>query len=514
MADNRVFDPFFRKSVIQEIKNNDNKERKKNAWKRLEVYKDRQDQFVEEKLKKEFGEQTTKEMRKITSINLTKKIVDKQASIYLNEPERIFPGSSVDEEIHIKNLYEESKANVKLKKSNKILKLQDQSCLMVIPKEGIIQLRPLHPHQYDVIPSSQDPEKASIYVLNILDKAEYLKGSDNINQKIADPEDYKESLERFIWWTDGVNFETDNEGNIIPPNVVSSNVLQNGMIINPIGTLPFIDIATDKDLEFWVRQGKNKVEFSIDFAALMSDLWTIIKLQGYAQAVVVAEEKPENIITGPTRVLFLKATSTTQIQPSFQFISPSPDVQAALEALNATISLFLTAEGLDPKIISGKSESEKFSSGVERLLAMIEKFEATKDDLDLYKWIEQKLFNLFRLWNNVLQGTDFFIEKLKGPIISDNTEIVVNFSKPEIIKTQEDIENSVIRRLKESLITKKEAIMELRGIDEKQAEEIIKMMDEESLNNIKKAKTLMGGFNGEDQGDDEGQREIQPSGDV
>lgn len=505
MPDARVFDKSFRAEVLTEIRGDENKLRKREAWRRYEVYRDRQDEFVELKLKKEFGEKSVSEIRKITSINLTKRICNKQASIYSIQPKRTWT-EATDEEIKlIEAHYKCSKINVKLKKANKYYKLMDQCAMYVVPKFGEICAKVLTPHQYDVVPSEEDPERGSIYILNTFDKSDFEINYDDKNQKIADTEDYKKTLQRFVWWTDEVNFITDGHGEVMAPPIDSPNAvvggLANGMLKNPIGLLPFIDIAWEKDFEYWCRMGKNKVDFNIDFSTILSDWATVSKLQGYAQAVVVSEEPPNNMLVGPTRVVHLKVTSTTTVEPKFQFVAPAPDLASTLDGIKMLLSLFLTAEGLDPKTISGTTEGEKFSSGIERLLSMLDQFEATRDDFDLFEWVEEQKFILFKEWNNNLQGTDFFREELVGPRFGDKMKESILFAKPEVVQTRSEQEDSVIKRLDKGLITFIEAIMELRGVTEDEAKDISENIEGEKdvrLKNIQERMSASGiGVGGE-----------------
>jgi len=90
MAELMIEDQGFRKNVIDEILGDENRRRKEDAKTRFEVYRDRQERFVLEKLREMFDPTTVKEMRKITSINFTKRIVNEKASIYKDPPERLF----------------------------------------------------------------------------------------------------------------------------------------------------------------------------------------------------------------------------------------------------------------------------------------------------------------------------------------------------------------------------------------------------------------------------------------
>ncbi len=193
MAELRIEDAGWRKAQLDEILNDENRKRKEDSKIRFEVYRDRQDRFVKQKLTEMFDAQTVKEMRKITSINFTKRIVNEKASIYNTPPERLFIDKS-GKEIKEKNLeqitalYDNASANVRLKRSNQYFKLEDQCAIQIWPRDGIIDMRVLAPHHYDVIADPMNPEIGKIYVLSVMDEDQLPlhKDQDNHNQGIAD----------------------------------------------------------------------------------------------------------------------------------------------------------------------------------------------------------------------------------------------------------------------------------------------------------------------------------------
>ena len=141
-----------------------------------------------------------------------------------------------------------------------------------------------------------------------------------------------------------------------------------------------------KDFEYWVREVHNVVPFTIDLGVHISDTSDINRLQGYSQSVISSVDQPSVQNLGPHRSLWLQQDPNSDVQPTFQFVSPSPDLNASIKLLETYINLFLTSNGIYPKTVSGTADAPRFGSGLERLLAMIEKFEATKDDITLFRW--------------------------------------------------------------------------------------------------------------------------------
>jgi hypothetical protein len=116
-------DIAVRKQIIDEILGAENRKRKEEHLKRYEIYRERQLAFVEDQLRQEFSSDTVNEMRKISSINLGKRIIDELASIYRNAPTRHFQTNagelSEQQTKQCENLYQYSNANVKFKRANK-----------------------------------------------------------------------------------------------------------------------------------------------------------------------------------------------------------------------------------------------------------------------------------------------------------------------------------------------------------------------------------------------------------
>jgi hypothetical protein len=386
MANLDLTSPAIRKSIVEEITSEENKRRKAESLKRFEILSGRQEKYIVDKLRSEFSLKTVNEMRKITSVNIAQRVVNEQASIYKAEPHREFSDLSEEQDAHVENIYKYAKANVQFKKANKVFKANSQAIMQVVPSDGIISFRVFWPHQVDVIPDEMNPEKAYAVILSVFDKYQYLVGdsgsndlanvskttglatssyTDGTNQKIGDPDDYAElASKRFEVWTNELNFIMDGHGNVVSGPEVE----------NPIGKLPFVDIYVDKDFEYWVRRPNNAFDFTIDQGAMLCDIATIIKLQGYAQAVISAEKAPQDMTIGPNHILFLEQNQSNAVQPKFEFVSPSPDLGNTLQFYDSLLRVFLSSIGADPRTVSGSLEAKTFSSGIERLLATIERF--------------------------------------------------------------------------------------------------------------------------------------------
>lgn len=479
----------YRLQIIKEINGEENKQRKAESLKQYEIFNDRMNQYVVEYLRKQFSATTVREMPVISSINLPKRIVTQEASIYKQEPEREFQAEETVEE-QLELIYDDMAFDAKMLKANQVYKLQNQACVMIIPKNGKLLTRVLYAHQYDVVPMANDPEAAEAYIISTFDKSLYVKNdpgggnptgytngtrkvnSDQINQAIADQDDWKDD-ERYIVWTKDLHFVMDGKGNILGEDVASP--------LAEYQLLPFVDIAADKDFEFFVRSGQSLTDFGVQYCGALSDLGNIVKLQSYSQAWLSGSKElmPENIVVGVNSILKLPVDPNDKVETKFGFASPNSDLAGASNYVEMILANFLTARGLDPKSISGKGEVSKYSSAAERYLAMIEKFEASKADFSLFKWAEEQAFQIIKAWINVLTGTGVLDYDLVQ--IPEDVKMFIKFAEPNLVQSRGEKLDAIQKEIELGLMSRTEGIMELRDVDKDKALEIAAEIDADML---------------------------------
>ena len=489
-----LLDASVRKQVLQDIKSEDNHNRKRDQQKRHDVYNGQQDVYILERLRREFDQKTVDEMRKILSINLSKRMIDEKSSVYMREPKRTFSRRSgepltEDQIAFLESLYESLPVNRVMKKANVLYNLHDQCTVMFIPDmKGGYKLRAISPIHYDVVPSVNDPEQAHAVILNVWDKDLYgtvrsgngeptqlnrYKGNDRANQSIADDDDRKAAFERYIVWTKDIHFVMDGNGKIIKE-----------VVPNEIQELVFIDVAQDdKDFQFFVRRGSQEVDFNLDFGMILSDFSNIIKLQGHGQAVIASEKIPNNMVIGPNHVLHLKLDpNRPDLSPRFEFITPNANLDGIQNFLESILNLHLTSDGQDPALISASGEKQKFNSGLDRLLAMITKFEATRDDFDVFSRVEDQLLVLISKWSNAYQdvtGDGELDPQFKGPQLPDDLQVDVEYVEPEAVQTKSEKEESLNQARENGYKSRIDVLMEMNGVDRDKAIEIAQQIDED-----------------------------------
>lgn len=485
-----ILNDDVRKKILEEIHSRENFERKKKAFIQFDIFNDNQHRYVYEYLRSQFSENTLKEMPIISSINLARRIVLQEASIYKKKPKREFYGVTDEQANTIEDLYLRADMNKRLNKANELFRLLKQCFIYAVPVDGEIAIRVLAPFQVDVVPNELNPEKADAYIVSAFDRKELQRewklpplnasnlspvypglgySTDSKNNTIADPEDDLED-ERFVVWTRELNFVMNGKGEILSDDVS-----------NPIGIVPIIEVSSEKNLTFWHEAGQSVTDFSVQFNAALSDLANVVRMQGWGQAWLKGPKDllPESIVVGVNKILKLPIDVNNNIQTDFGFSTPNPDLAGSMQFIESLLAMFMSSRGIDPKTVSGKLDAQRnYSSGIERLLAMIERFEASREDYDVFERVENQLFDVFKAYINVYGGTEY-LPGVKSGMIGPDAYVSVTFSKPEMVKTESEELDIIQRKLELGLISRKEAIMIDRGVDADTADRIIMEIDSE-----------------------------------
>lgn len=466
----------IRKAVIDEVKSNENIEAKKLSYNQFLIYKDVIMPFVEDYLRKFYSPKTIKEMPIMAAINLCRRIINQEASIYIDAPERVFTNVSDDQAQVLRQIYADMKIDTIMLKANQYYRLQgEQIHVYITPSKGKLKARVLLRHQIDAVPRPSDPEEADAYLISGFDRFYATSSStqqrdlpdgsrpyaDNINQKIGDPDDYKSSTERFVWWSDELNFITDKNGNIISEEIE-----------NPIGTKPVVDICSTKDSEYWQKSGSSVTDYTIQYNAQITDLAHIMRMQGFAQAVISgpSEMLPESLQIGTNSILRLPVDPNNPVPTSFQFVSPNPDLAGSNQTVENILSAFLTSRGLDPRLVNQKGESKQYSSGLERLLSMIDQFKPSKRDYDVFMDAEAKIYDIIKAYVNNMVPSDVLDYRLAQ--IPEDSNVVVKFKEPQMVVSEVERLNELQQMRELGVISDLEIIAKARKVDIEEAEVI------------------------------------------
>ena len=488
-----------RLETISEIKNPENLDRKDLSFKATEVFNGRIRQYVYEYLKTQFSSQTCSEAPIQSGANLARRITKEKASIYNEPPVRHISGVDESQEAILQSIYKDMGADHLMSKANEFYCLQNQCMLQVYPIEGKLKMRVLKLHHFDVLPDPNNPEEMVGVIINSYDKSNKRKDykadspmgnqglqrpsfhdqSDNIDQHIADDDDQLKAERYEVWIKEYYN----EEGELIP----SLNFVMNGKgeilsddPFSPIKGLPFIDICAHKDYQFYSPEHNSMVDFSIEYNSLMTEIAMNHRMQSWSQAWMKGPKDllPNTVEVGPTKVIMLP--SDDEGATDFGFATPGSGSSDGLAYAETLLAQFLSTHGIDPQIISSES-GQKYNSGIERLLAMIEKFESSKSDFQLFDRVENQLFRVITMWIDALKDTGELDDKYKMPSLPLDVAFSVAFKKPEGAQTQTEKLQFQERLIEMGLSSRITAIMELFNMPREEAEEYLAKVDEDEV---------------------------------
>lgn len=495
-----------RKTLIEEIKNNENVQRKIVSYKKWRMQNDDFYQYVYEYLKDMYSHEVVKEMAVFHEINLQRRISKEEASIYTHPAKR-----EIENEV-MQNVYRDLYADEKLRMTNEAYKYLEQCTIKVVPKNGCFKLQLLLPHQFDVLNDKQDPTKVKAYIISNFDnttrdrvrrsndRTGFSQGDayrDLVNQNIADPDDPKLKNERYYVWTDDFNFVMNGKGDLLYKDtevIIENQEDIEANVISPLREyqmMPFIDVAPTRDFEYWVRSGDSLFDATIKYNVITTSEFSSVELQGFSQSFFRAEAEiiPEKMIVGKHRCLKIPVIPGSTITPEFGFASPSPDLTGSREFRESFLAAFLSSRGLDISVVNGRGDVQKASSGIERLLQMIEKFEASLDDFSTFKRVEHELYKLLFFYTKALQnvtdtnGNPILKSDYQGQLGEyEPDDFYVEFHRPQAIKTKMQELEEFEKELDLGLTSKIYYLMEKYDLSEEDAKEyLVKIKDHEEL---------------------------------
>ena len=478
-----------RLKIISEIESTENKSRKAFSFYQSDILAGRMHEYVLRYLRDKLASSTVSEMTIISSINLCKLIIEAEATLYRDSVEREFYNLSDDQREEVESIYNELSVDDKYMIANQYFKLQNQTHIQWILKDGTVKPRPLMAHHLDVIPMSDDPEKAEAYIISSFDRdfvskervgqsqrpglGEYPFTANLVNEKIADADDWRKSAKRHVVWSKEYNFTMNGKAEILSEETT-----------NPLGIIPIVEIAKNKEFEYWIRQGQELSDFTIQFNAALSDAYHVVAMQGWGQAVFTGPDglMPEVLKLGKNTVLRLPVDPNNPTAVDFKYVTSGADIEGTLSAVKMLLTMFLSSRGLDPKKIAITNEQggQSFSSGLERLLSMIQEFESSKSDMSIFKMAEQESFEIIKKYIEVYSGTEFL--PMFSSALPEDCYMTVKFKEPQMIQSDSEKLDLIQRKMEMGILSKARAYMEYYMVDEETAAVELAEIDAEGMN--------------------------------
>lgn len=442
--ESQILDQDFRRLVIKEINGEENMMRKEQSFRRHDIFNDGTKKYVLKLLEKELSKETMEQMKyRAADISILRKVIDKKSIVYREGVDRIVENETTRQQVD--SLTDILNINTAMKKVNKYVEL-DKNCSVYVTlyadhltQTKKIKLGVLPAYLYDVIEDLENPEIGRVYILSSMKKdkptnyagpnqsgvrsqvqhGKSFREGDGHNQIIADsPMDG--GGEEYIWWSDTFHFTTNAKGEFVDGK-------QEEDLLNPIGVLPFINFAKDKNGSFWAQGGEDLVNGAILVNQMLSDLYYIAKLQGQGLFYLIGPNVPEQLKVGPGDAILLKTKegdATTQVG----FASSNPPIESHMKMIEQYVALLLSTNNLEPGTINGELSAVSSASGIQDMIRRSELMDDIEDQRELYRDSEPLLFQIIAKWHNLLLERGVLHKKLaKLGRIDEEMELILQF---------------------------------------------------------------------------------------
>lgn len=321
---------------------------------------------------------------RLFGVNITRKIINRRATVYQGAPRRVFDGW---DQAKGEALYAAIGANVSLKRATRIVKLLKSAALQVLWTANGPALTLIPPHRLDVI--ADDPANP----LRII-----------VTHKAATAGAFAEAETVYDDWSSSENFRRDYGGRKLrdPANADGRN---------PYGILPFVPLFDEApDDSFFPLGGDDLIDAQLAVNVALVNLWRAIELQSHGQAWASGVPVGSSIAVGPDRAVTLPTDG------KFGFATPGAPIKDVLSAIEFLIKQTAVANDLAANVFEIAPKAE---SGAAKIAESRDLYEARADDVDLWRGYEAKLFDVLRrVVNTNLPGT-----------IPDNATVRVDFAE-------------------------------------------------------------------------------------
>lgn len=357
------------------------RQRKAEAAKRLDYYHDFQTDYIKEALALHFTDPD-----KLTPcfVNIVRKVINRLAMVYVQDARRKVDGTDRDNEI-FQEIERGAWLGAKWKLANRYSKLLGLVALRPVWRNGALDVDLVTPDILDVTVGDSPEDQKSFMVTHY-------------------PESGREDELTYSVWTPGAFKRLDYRGNTILNEP------------NPYGTIPYQTVwnrvPTDS---YWTPGAADLVSLQEAFNEKLTDLLYVLRMQGFGVGYVKGM-KTELTNVDPGRFFNLPTDG------ELGYAKTNAPVTESLEVLDFLLKQAAVSNGLPASSLTTDPSEE---SGVAKVAGNIELEELRRDDIELFRAYERRLFRLIKtVWNHHNPGRK----------ISEKAELMIDFydQKPTI----------------------------------------------------------------------------------
>ena len=446
----------LRKKIGSEWENDDNN-RRDNCKTLSELYEGAIRKHVEARIKDEIkdAKERWEISRRILEIDIVKRIVDKLAKAYAQNPMRRISGGVENDQVmldwYLQNINFD-KIGQSIDKNYNNYKESLAQCLFHI-KTQIPMVKLWEPSEYIVVSDdSQDESNPTVFVT------------------YHGKNEQKEVM--LFCTTDSEVWIQNVRGDLLQD---AMNNIENLDGINMYGKLPYI-YAKRSNIAVMPYPDESMISVATLFPMLCGDINYAIKYMSYAMIYGV-NVKEEMIKRGPNAFFnLLPFDENSPNKPEVGVLKPDIDIKEVFDGIMMQLQLWLNSRGISASILGYNSSG--ISSGVSKMIDEADVSNMITQNQEIYRKFEKDMFD-FIMHN----GHDLW--KINNPTMPQSTfspgcYVETIFPKVEVIKSRDEIIKEVTEELKIGLTSKKRAIKRLNpNMSDEEIEELLEEISEE-----------------------------------
>jgi hypothetical protein len=430
------------KSLIDEIESNQFEERRQEEYKAYKVAEGGQRSYVLDRLQALFPESWN--TMRVSDISVSNKVLTKVSKAYKESPIRLLDGQTDD----VNELFDKADFDTTMAEFDRDLNRQRYGLLWVNKIEDQASFHSLKGFESFVKVNKQSGV-LEVVVINYPDTNITATSNSDTNyaeETLAESQDDTSAESRvYAMWTKDSHAIYRITEKKLPNSQISRNIEQmeipgNVDMRNDLGVIPFVyhSRSSSVDLPFL----NQLTEQSITYNILNSDMLTASALQGYGQLVVTMPEdmEMETMNGGMTTVMQLPIVQGVESQADAKYINPGADLPGMKMTIDSYAADILSEHGING---GQSSNTEGFSSGLERLIANADVSDQITANQRTYSKIEREAIDILRKYGLLKEG---------------DAELVTIFPKAKVMISDKETLENIKMRLDLGLITKVEAL--------------------------------------------------------
>lgn len=425
---------------------------------------------IEDSLQVELSpESYRKAIKRVPSINLLVRIVDKLSRVYCEPAMRT---TEKEEDLKLVRYYE-SKANIDdaLTSANKMLNLHKCVALEPFADDGTPSIRVIPAHQFLVFSDNPvNPLRPTVFIKIMNREQKNIQHVDRDGRKVK-PDETRE-VEVYYLYSDDEFLIIDSDGSVREDKMEASG---NPEGVNPVGVMPFVYVNRS-DFRLIPVPDTDTLDNTVLIPKLLADLNYAVQFQSHSIVTAIDLDLPADVKMSPDSVWVFKSNEEGK-QGRVDSIKPSVDIEKVLMLIQSTLSLWLESRNIKAGAL-GEISAANAASGIAKI---IDESDATQDrqaQCGKFAVAEKQLWSLLTEMHAYWAASGQVEER---KLFSDKAEVVTQFPDQMPIQSEAGRIREASDMLTAGLLTKRQAIKKIYPhLDEKTLDAWVAALKEEA----------------------------------